>query len=150
MLGARVSREQSGFTLIEILVVILIIGLLAGISIPLFLSQTSKATDASAKELARTAAEAAEAYSVEHDGSYSGVEPKSLHAIEPAVQIEEGSNNSYITTAEAKESGKGFLVTATSPNGNTFSFRRLESGAVERTCEVKSGNSSGGCASGTW
>ena len=49
------SGDEGGFTLIELLVVILIIGILAAIAIPSFLSQKSKATDAQAKELARTA-----------------------------------------------------------------------------------------------
>jgi len=146
----QVSREEHGFTLIEILVVLLIIGALAAIAIPLFLSQTSKATDASAEELARTGAQAAETYATDHSGNYAGLEPKALHEIEPAVQIAEGGNNAYVTKAEAKESGKGFVVTAAAPNGDTFSFTRTESGEAKRTCEVKEGNNSGGCAAGSW
>jgi len=45
----RVTRFQGGFTLLELLVVILIIGLLTGIVAPRFLSQISKSEATTAK-----------------------------------------------------------------------------------------------------
>src|SRR5688572_4699706 len=61
---------EEGFTLVELLVVMLIIGLLAAIAIPLFFNQTSKAKDVAAKSDVRQVAQAVEACRIERT-SYS-------------------------------------------------------------------------------
>ena len=144
--------EEDGFTLIELLVVVLIIGILAAIALPSFLSQKSKATDSSAKELARTARTTAETYATDHAGSYTGISPAVLKEYEPAIQTAAGSG-AYVSVAEATESGEGFKVTASSATaGHTFSVVRRKSGDVERICtpEGKTGSEGGGCQNSTW
>src|ERR1035438_5887096 len=79
------SSDEGGFTLIELLVVILIIGILAAIAIPSFLSQKSKATDSSAKELARTSETTAETYATDHGGNYEGMKVERLQAYEKTI-----------------------------------------------------------------
>lgn len=58
------ERDEGGFTLIEILVVILIIGILAGVAIPVFLNQRQTANDGAAVSEATNIAKAVETYFV--------------------------------------------------------------------------------------
>ena len=64
-------QEEKGFTLVELLVVMLILGLLAAIAIPSFFNQRDKARDADAKASARTAQTAMETYATDNRGSYA-------------------------------------------------------------------------------
>ena len=147
-----VSRE-GGFTLIELLVVILIIGILAAIAIPSFLSQKSKATDSSAKELARTAETTAETYATDHGGSYEGLTTKILWEYEPSIQTTAGSGNAYMNGEGATTgTSTGYTVTATSTTaGHSFTITKA-GGVITRTClpAGKTGSEGGGCQQGTW
>jgi len=146
------SKDEGGFTLIELLVVILIIGILAAIAIPSFLSQKSKATDSSAKELVRTAETTAETYATDHGGEYNwGANGLTeLHAYEPTIQTAAGGGNAYLSVATG--GANSYTVTATSTSGHTFSIVRNSGGEITRTCTAGSGTiaEKGGCPNGTW
>src|SRR5689334_13835650 len=84
--GARLNGDgESGFTLIEILVVMLILGILAAIALPAFFNQKDKAGDAKAKEYAHSAQVAMETYSTDNNGEYTGADISALIAIEPTL-----------------------------------------------------------------
>jgi type IV pilus assembly protein PilA len=147
------ASDEGGFTLIELLVVILIIGILAAIAIPSFLSQKSKATDASAKELARTAQTTAETYATDHGGNYTGLSIAELQAYEKTILSCPNTSNACVSAATPEGSGnEGYTVTATATDGHTFSIKRLASGATERTCTPasKTGSEGGGCQNSSW
>jgi type IV pilus assembly protein PilA len=141
-------KEEGGFTLVELLVVILIIAILAGISIPLFLSQRTKANDASAKELARTAQTAMELAATENGGNYALMtEPAKLQEIEKSIPIKEANGGAWLSAAAGNATGYKVTATAAKSSGNTYTVESKE-GVVTRTCTV---GGQGGCpASEKW
>jgi type IV pilus assembly protein PilA len=147
------SSDEGGFTLIELLVVILIIGILAAIAIPSFLSQKSKATDSSAKELARTAQTTAETYATDHGGSYTGMSAAELQNDEKTISIGcPSSANACLKAVTPEAGGEGYTVTTEATDGHTFSIKRLANGTTERNCTPtgKTGSEGGGCQNSSW
>ena len=64
------EKNNKGFTLIEMLVVVLIIGILAGVALPQYTSAVRKARVAEAKIALRALIDATDRYILEHGDSY--------------------------------------------------------------------------------
>jgi type IV pilus assembly protein PilA len=141
-LHERISERQGGFSLIELLVVILIIGILAAIALPAFLGQRSKGEDSSAKSAARNLVSSVEAFYATNK-TYVGAD--SDNDVKKSGVFGTGDGEATISSA----TGDGYTIVAQSASGNHFTITKDAAGdALDRTCDTKD---SGGCpSSGDW
>src|ERR1700704_5446183 len=86
LIARRRHGSEEGFTLIELMVVVLIIAILIAIAIPTFLGARNKANDRAAQSSLRNALTAAKT-SFTDPGDYTGATPAGLLAIEPSLSF---------------------------------------------------------------
>lgn len=121
-------RDEAGFTLVELLVVMLILGILAAIAIPAFFSQRDKGYDADAKADARSVQTALETYAIDNDGAYTGADQSALSAIEGTINSIPAADLTITVGANT------YSVTLDSKSGNTYTVARAANGGISNTC----------------
>ena len=132
-LRARIDRsDDEGFTLIELMVVVLIIAILLAIAIPTFLGARSKAQDRASQSNLRNALTAEKTYYVDNE-AYTDNTSSNLTNIEPSLTYAGNAGPSVVGTvyvesatttdvflAAKSGSGKCFYLHDSTTTGTTY------------------------------
>jgi type IV pilus assembly protein PilA len=113
-------RKEDGFTLIELMVVVLILAILIAIGVPGFLAARKRAQDRAAQANLRTAVAAEKVYFADATTSYTDSNP-AMKAIE--TSIEWGNQNAKeagVVIEEVSPDLQGVVLRSKSATGTTF------------------------------
>ena len=112
------KKSQQGFTLIELMIVVAIIGILAAIAIPQFMSYTCKAKTSEAKENLGSLRTMQEAYKAENDNYADSISDVGWAGAQgDARYTYETANNTGSTTCGMTITTDGFVGCAVESSG---------------------------------
>jgi type IV pilus assembly protein PilA len=126
----RLQREDEGFTLIELMVVVLIIAILIAIAIPTFLGARGRAQDRAAQSSARNIVTNAKAIFTDNE-DYRGASVTELLAAEPTITSQAGVSTGPEEVSVASGGAEGsklkvFYAAALSDSGRCYFLRSSE------------------------
>jgi type IV pilus assembly protein PilA len=123
-------RDERGFTIIELMIVVLIIGVLVTIALPTFLGTRIRAYDAAAQSDIRNAFAAEKAYY--SDNATYTTDPATMTAIEAAITYLDGDTPlvTDVVYLDLDAIPKTIYVSALSESGTCYYLRETNGGGA--------------------
>jgi prepilin-type N-terminal cleavage/methylation domain-containing protein len=153
--GGRVGDERA-FSLIELLITIAVLGVLAAIAIPAFLSQTQKGQDAGAKTDLRSLVGQVEECRLEHK-TYKECDEKAELDGAPGVNwggtSPQPGQSGVFSPATGDKTYYAYALSKAATNGvnHIYIWQRNDDDTVLRWCTTDNPPySSGGCSHASW
>jgi type IV pilus assembly protein PilA len=131
----KMQKDEDGFTLIELMVVVLIIAILIAIAIPTFLGLRRRAQDRSAQSDLRNGLTAAKAFYTDDD-SYTNFDAAEGTDIEPSLDWVDGAAPAEGEVGVALASGNEVVLVTESASAAEFCIADDGTGATARGSEA--------------
>ena len=146
-------RSNRGFTLTELLVTMLILGVLAAIALPAYNGHQKKGKDSEAQSNARNLTSRIELCFATSESYLNCDTNDELKADGAGTGLAWGTGAGEVSVVDSDiKTYKVVAISKAESDGSkhTFTIERTGGGAAERSCTAGSTNDNGSCRSGVW